>query len=142
MERVDTPIRCAESDGGVRLDVYALLTEIWPKMCPRSRFLNIHPRTPSSTVKTSMERVDTPIRCAESDGGLHLDVHALLTEIWPKTCPRSRLLNIHPRTPSSTVRTSVERVDTPIECAESDGVFRLDISTMVIDLWPNTCPIL
>src|SRR5205814_146891 len=87
MERVDTPIRCAESDGGVRLDVRALPMEIWPKTCPISRFFNIHPQTPSSAVRTSFESVDTPIRFAESDGGVRLDVRALLKEIWPKTCP-------------------------------------------------------
>src|SRR5204863_274122 len=115
LERVDTPIRCAESDGVVRLDVSALLREIWPKMCPISRFLNIHPQTPSSTVRTSLERIDGHIRCAESDGLVRFDVCALPTEIWPQTCPISRFLNIHPQTPSSTVRTSVERVYTPIQ---------------------------
>src|SRR5438876_12385221 len=110
-------------------------------MCPNLRFLNILPRSASSTVKTSLERVDTPIRCAESDGGVHLDVRALLTEIWPKTCPRWRLLNIHPRPPSSTVKTSIERVDTPIQCAESDDGVRLDVPALLTEIWPKTCPI-
>src|SRR5437667_5837790 len=48
--------------------------------------LNIHPQSTSTTVRTSLEMVDTPIRCAESDGSVRLDVRAPLTEIWPKTC--------------------------------------------------------
>src|SRR5436190_1193008 len=42
-----------------------------------------------------------------------ISIHALLTEIWLKTYPKSRFLNLHPQNASSTVRTSLERVDGP-----------------------------
>ena len=138
---VDTHIRCVESDSDIRLDVRALDMEIWPKTCPISRFLNIHPQTPLSTVRTSLKHVDGPIWCGESDDVVRLDVRACPAEIWPKTCSIPRFLNIHPQSASSTVRTPLERVDTRIRCAESDGNIRLDVHALDMEIWPKTCPI-
>ena len=108
--------------------------EIWQKTCLILPFLNLHPQTPSSTVRTSFKWVDGPIRCAESDGNVRFDVHATLMEIWLKTCPILPFLNIHPQTPPSTVRISFERVDARIRCAESNGVTRLAIRALVREI--------
>ena len=59
--------------------------------------INLHPQTPLYTVSTSFERVQTPIRCAESDGVVRLDIRTLVVEIWPKTCSISRFSK-HPST--------------------------------------------
>ena len=112
--RVNGPIRCAELDGVVRLAVRALVLQIWWKTCPILPFLNIHPQTPSSTVRTSFRRVYGANRCAESNGDVRLAMQALVLEIWWETCPILPFLNIHPQTHSSTVRTSFKRVDRPI----------------------------
>src|SRR5437762_13226909 len=95
--------------------------KIWQKTCPILPFLNLHPLTPSSTVRTSFKWVDGPIRCAESDGDVRFDVHALVMEIWRKTCPILSFLDIHPWTPSSTVRRSFKWVDGTMFSAESDA---------------------
>src|SRR5436309_3067043 len=132
---VDGPIRCAESDGNVHFGVHASVMEIWRITCPILPFFNLHPLTPSSTVRTSFKWVDGPIRCAESDGNVRFDVHALVMEIWQKTCPILPFLNIHPQTPSSTVRTSFKSVDRPIRCAESDGDDRSDVRALCVEIW-------
>src|SRR5205814_1780066 len=122
---VDGPIRCAESDCNVRFDVHASVMEICKKTCPILPFFNIHPLTPSSTVRTSFKLVDRPFLCAESDGNLRFVVLFPTRRSSHITCPIFPFLNLHPQTPSSTVRTSFKRVDGPIRCAESDGVVRL-----------------
>src|SRR5438876_242621 len=45
-------------------------------MCLISRFFNLHPQTPSSTVRMSFKIVARPIRCAESDS-------VVLWPYWP-----------------------------------------------------------
>ena len=55
-------------------------------MCLISRFFNIHPHTPSSTVRMSFKMVARPIRCAGSKDIVHLDVQAMVVEIWRKIC--------------------------------------------------------
>src|SRR5437762_559916 len=117
-------------------------SEIWPKMCPRSRFLNIHPQTPSSTFRTPLEMVDTPIRCAESNAALHFPVRPLLLEVEAKTFPILRFLNQLPQTPSFTFRTPLERVDTPIRCAESNAPLHFPVRPLHLETEAKTSPIL
>src|SRR5437762_1901391 len=50
-------------------------------------------------------------------------------------------LNLHAKTASSTVRTSFNRVFGPIRCAESNGVVRLAVRALVLEIWWKTCPI-
>src|SRR5437667_49881 len=142
VERVDTPIRCAESDGAFRLDISATVMELCPKTCAILPFFNLHPQSASSTVRRSVERVYTPIRCTESDGVVCLFVRALLTDICLKTCPILLFFNLHPQSASSTVRTSVERVHTPIRGAECDGIVSFGVRSLYEQLWRKTCPIL
>src|SRR5437667_313664 len=119
-----------------------MFMELCRKTCAILRFFNFHPQSASSTVRTSVERVYTPIRCAESGGGVRLVVRALLTDIWLKMRPISRFVNLHPQTTSSTVRTSVERVHTPIRGAECDGIVSFGVRSLYEQLWRKTCPIL
>ena len=56
-----------------------------------------------------MELIDALNRMAMS-----VAMQALVLEIWWETYPILPFLNIHPQTPSSTVRTSFKRVDRPI----------------------------
>src|SRR5438552_1750567 len=111
-------------------------------MFPILRFLNLHPQAPSSIFRTPLERVDTPIRCAESNTALHVPVRPLLLEAEAKTFPILRFLNQLPQTPSSTFRTPLERVDTPIRCAESNAALRFAVRPLVVEVWRKTLPIL
>src|SRR5205814_1352916 len=74
---VGTPIRCAESNVALHFPVWSLLLEAEAKTFPILPFLNLHPQAPSSTVKTPLERVDTPTRCAESNAALHFPPYGL-----------------------------------------------------------------
>src|SRR5437667_101927 len=87
LERLDTPIRCAESNRTIRFAVSLLVLEAEAKTFPILPFLNPHPLTPSSTVRTSLEQVNRPFRRAESNGGVHLAVGPLVLEEEAKTLP-------------------------------------------------------
>src|SRR5437762_1109349 len=138
LERVDTPIRCAESNAALHFPVRRLLLEAEAKTFPILRFLNINTQAPSSTVRTPLESVDTPIRCAESNAALHFPARRLLLEAEAKTFPILQL----PQTPSSTFRTPLERVDTPIRCAESNAAIHLPITPLLLEANAKTFPIL
>src|SRR5437667_181975 len=138
LERVDTPIRCAESNAALHFPVRPLLLEAEAKTFPILPFLNLHPQAPSSTIRTPLERVDTPIRCAESSAALHSPVRPLLLEAEAKTFPILRFLNQLPQTPSSTFRTPLERVDTPIRCAESNAAIHFAVPLLLLEAEAKT----
>src|SRR5436190_1792854 len=142
LERVDTPIRCAESNAALHFPVRPQLLEAEAKTFPILRFLNQLPQTPLSTFRTPLERVDTPIRCAESNVAIHFPVRRLLLEAEAKTFPILPLLNLHPQTPSSTFRTPLKRVDTPIRCVESNSTIRFALALLVSPVEAITFPIL
>src|SRR5256885_1959124 len=111
-------------------------------MFPVVRFLNLHPQAPSSTVRTPLERVDTPTRCAESNASLHFPVRPLLLEADAKTFPILPFLNLRPQAPSSTVRTPLERVDTPNRCAKSNAALHFPVRPLNREPHATTFPIL
>ena len=103
------PIWCAESNGTIYLAVSQLVLWTWAKTFPKSHILKSHPWTPSSTVRTSFKRVSRPIWCAESIGTIHFTVSLPVLPSFPKTFQKSQILNHHPQTPWTTVRTSFKR---------------------------------
>src|SRR5437667_380008 len=131
-----------ESNRVIRFTECLLLLPAEPKTFPILRFLNPHPLTPSSTVRTSLKQVNTPFRRAESNGGVRLAVRPLVLEAEAKTFPILPFLNPHPLTPSSTFRTPLERVDTPIRCAESTRTIRFALSLLLSPVEAKTSPIL
>src|SRR5947199_5901373 len=92
LKRGDRPIKCAESDGDFHLAIRVLVLPQLLKTFKIPQFINLHAKTASSTVRTSFNKVFGPIRCAESNGVVHLAVRALILEIWWKTCPILRFL--------------------------------------------------
>src|SRR5216117_1266770 len=106
------------------------------------QFLNLHPQTASTTVRTSLKSGVGPIQCAESDGDARLSTRALVLPQLLKTFKIPQFINLHAKTASSTVSTSFNRVYGPIRCAESNGVVRLAVLALVLEIWWKTCPIL
>ena len=78
--------------------------------------------------------VETPIWRADFNAVLHLDAQGLAVELKSKTYPISGFLDIHPQTPSSTVRTSLEMVDTLIWRADFNAVICLDVRGLVVEI--------
>src|SRR5207248_4313332 len=95
----------------------------------------------SSTVRTSLKSGVGPIQCAESDGDARLATWALVIPELLKTFKIPQFINLHAKTASSTVSTSFNRVYGPIRCAESNGVVRLAVRALVLEIWWETCPI-
>jgi len=131
-ERVISPSWRAEFNGATHFHISPLVPKAEGKTFPKSRLLNLHLQTPWSTVKTSFEKIDTPIRCAELSDGVRFAVSLLVAKVEAKTFPKSRLLNLHLQTPWSTVKTSLKRVYTHIWYAESNGSVRFAVSRSVL----------
>ena len=103
------PIWCAEWNGAIDFTVSQLVLGTRAKTFRKSHILKSHPWTPSSTVRTSFKRVSRPIWCAESIGTIHFTVSLPVLPSFPKTFQKSQILNHHPQTPWTTVRTSFKR---------------------------------
>ena len=69
----------------ISISTYVLCLPSYGQKRVHFTILNIHPQSASSTVRTSLEMVDTPIRCAESDGSVRWDVQSLCEQRWRKT---------------------------------------------------------
>src|SRR6266480_3254934 len=98
-----------------------------------SVILNLLPQAPSSTFRTPLERVDTPIRCTESNRTIRFALSLLVSPVEAKTFPVLPFSNPHPLTPSSTVRTSLEQGNRPFRRAESNDGVRLAVRPLVLE---------
>ena len=87
VQSVDRPIRCGESNRGLRLAIASLVVGPWLKPSPIFAFF--HPRClcPSTTIGIPVQSIDRAILCAGSNCGLLLAIEPLVVGPWSKPFP-------------------------------------------------------
>ena len=113
-----------------------------PKRLQFSSFFNSHFSHPPTEIRIRTNGVFGPIRCPDSNRGVHLAVALLVLLPHTKTSPIFAIFQLHFSHPPTTIRIRTNGVFGPIQCHDSNCGVRLAVALLVLLPHAKTSPII